>query len=200
MAFHRSIAFGVAFHLMAVLLHANGPESKVRILVLNSSGGPVSETAKVQIKGGGVSKSVNVQGIGFVNLPQGEYMFEYSALSYASGSRCVSVKSANMDVLLGLAMRTPDQLIGEGPIQPWVVSGVVRPRPDGLSVVRLIGLYSGTAVESAIDQQGVFSLEVFPQGKYLLVLVSGGSIVYQRQLAIDINVSKLLNLGTLAPR
>lgn len=200
MAFNRYISFGVAFHLMSVLLHASGPDSKVRILVLNSSGGPVSETAKVQVKGGGVSRSVNVHGIGFVDLPQGEYTFEYSALSYASGSRCVSVKSANMDVLLGLVMRTPDQLIGEGPIQPWVVSGLVRPRPDGLSVVRLIGLYSGTAVESAIDQKGVFSVEVFPQGKYLLVLMAGGSIVYQQEITIDISVSKLLNLGTLAPR
>jgi hypothetical protein len=193
----RIASFGLALQVAASLLHAGSADSKIRILVLNSSGGTVTESVRININGIGVSKTVNVQGIGYAELPPGDYKFEYSARSYASGFRCVSVRSAKMDVLLGLAIRPPEQLIGEGPILPWIVSGVVRPGTDRSTIVKLIALFSGLSVESAADPMGTFSMEVFPQGKYLLVVLTGGRVIYQKELAIDISVPKALDLGRL---
>lgn len=189
--------FGLGVQIVTALLHADSSNSKVRILILNTSGGTVTEPVRVSINGIGVSKTLNVQGIGYAELPLGDYKFEYSAQSYASGSRCVSVHSAKMDILLGLAMLTPDQLIGEGPILPWIVSGVVRAGTERVTIVKLIALYSGLSVESATDPQGAFSVDAFSQGKYLLVVLAGGSVIYQKQLDIDISVPKSLNLGRL---
>jgi hypothetical protein len=202
MTHHRLAWFGVAFQVIAALLHAESPNAKIRILVLDTFGQKISETVRVRVKDGGVDKAVNIHGNGIGlsrSLRETNYTFEYSASSYVKGSRRVSVMGASMDVLLALAMQTTDQLVGEGPINPWVVSGILSPRPDGQVVVKLISLYSGLAVESAIDPQGAFFVELFPQGNYLLVVLAGPMLLYQRQLIIDQGIPRSVNLGTLTP-
>jgi hypothetical protein len=172
--------------------------TKVRILVVSSFGGEVRERVRVDVRGERASKTAYVEARGFIELPPGNYLFQVSAASYERINRSVSIRGPRTDVLLALPIRVPDQLIGEGPLTPWALSGQIEPvLNNSLVLVRIVGLLLDYSTETETDKNGKFSLDVFSQGKYLLMVLSEGKVINERILVVDVSVPKALNLGII---
>jgi hypothetical protein len=172
--------------------------ARVKVIVVNSFGGAVREVANVRIAGLGGSQTVSVRQRAIIHLSPGTYTAECSAASYTKQFRTVMVRDPETLVVFGLAMKAPDQLVGEGPITPWVLSGQLDPAPQNGSVlVNVVGVFTGISSEVEADERGRFSVNVFDQGKYYLFVLADGQIVKQREVNIDISVPKTFKLGTL---
>jgi hypothetical protein len=111
---------------LAISGHSQGPMSRVRMLVVDSFGRGVAERVTVTINGNGISKTIYITEAGFVEVPIGTYSLECRADHFISVRRFVKVQSSAMDVLLGLALKDANQILGEASPSVWTVSGHVR--------------------------------------------------------------------------
>jgi hypothetical protein len=169
--------------------------SKMRILVVDSFGGGVDE-AQVTVSGPGVSRTFVAHGETEIGLPFGKYSFECSApASYETVTRQIVIDTKSKFVLLALPVKSPEQINGEGPILPWVISGSLSPAPkESPALVRILGIFTELAEEAEVDAQGHFQIQIFPAGKYLVLVLSGGQIVHQETLNLDFTLPRALHL------
>jgi hypothetical protein len=173
--------------------------SEIKIIVLDSYGIESKDVATVKVTGNGVAKIVHLSGMrGFVDLPFGTYLFECSSREAVTSARVVEVDGPKLQVVFGLSLLDPGQMIGEGQHLEWAVSGRVEPRSTpGPVIVKLVGIFSSFSREAEADERGRFSLSCDGQGLYLFLAMFKGKIVFQRTLDISLAGPISINLGII---
>jgi len=175
--------------------------AKVKIVVVDSFGSPIKQDVRVHVKNETISRELLLQTRGFVELPFGTYTIQCTATSYRSAVRTITFQRAEEQAVFALAVRTPEQLIGEGPLPAWKVRGKIELMTYSPPVlVRLVGLFSEVSQEAEVDRTGAFSFVVSDQGKYLLLALEGGVVAYERELTVDVTVPDEIELGVLPIR
>ena len=184
---------------------AQTPMSEVKIILVDSFGEPIDGEGTIDVKGEGLSKLVHVHGTrAFVNLPFGYYEFTCRNVSdFITTSRLVSVLRSKTEVLFGLSLKDPGQIIGEGKPVTWMVSGSVKrtgPTRAGLVIAKLSGLFSDSSREAEVGQDGKFSLLCTGIGKYRLLILQNQRIAFQKDLEVNIGDPSVINLGLIVPK
>jgi hypothetical protein len=181
--------FGFVVFLCLVLspwLHSASQVGRVEFVLFTSFGDSVRGKTMVAINGDGFARKLEVVGRGSVELPYGTYVVECSNPSFLKRTRLVSVSSPELEVVFGLALKSPGQVIGEGTPERWAVSGRVETKGKAQGIlIKLTGVLSDFAEETETNADGRFSLGAGEIGKYFLIAIDRGEVIAQRELTID---------------
>jgi hypothetical protein len=172
--------------------------SRVRIILVGSLGGDLHGPAEVTITSGGhFVNALMVKNSVSLTLPFGDYLIDCKAGSLIPSRRSVRVSTPATDIVVGLALKDPGQVIGEGQPFQWSISGKVRSGGSDRIIVKLVGVFLSTSIEKEILPGGTFDISVDEQGKYLLLLTRGSNLVFRKEVQVEIGGPMRIELGLL---
>lgn len=112
--------------------------------------------------------------------------------------RSVKIVRDTTEVVFGLSLADSGQIVGEGQPEVWRVSGRVRQGAKRKPmIVKLVGVVSSFSREAEIGESGRFALDCDGQGRYLLFVVSGQTIIFQKMLDLSLAGPDLIDVGEI---
>jgi hypothetical protein len=114
------------------------------------------------------------------NIPHGIYRLEAFVPGYSAELRYVLINQARATVILGM----PVSPIESVPF-PAIRGHILGSAPPKRSFIRLVGIYSGQVMESAIEPDGTFGFAAVRCCRYLLLLMGDGGTLASKDLTIS---------------
>jgi hypothetical protein len=171
----------VAMIAIGTVLAQEGDVARVRVVVRDTFGSPVSPTRITLSAVGPDNQFVASRGDAtFDQVPYGVYDIAVHLAGFITRVERVRIFQPNAAFQLGL------ELAGNHAYERAELSGAVnaavKGRPD--LWVRLIGFYTSDLVENTVDSRGHFELDGMAHGKYLLILFEKEKVIATK--AVDV--------------
>ena len=131
-----------------------------------------------------------------VELSRGSYRAWCYGGGAASGEEYISIDEATTGFVCALMPSKLGDSLGHFPFE---VRGKITPTPKRgeIIVARLISLYSTIQDTTVVDEDGAFTLKVDPLGPYKLWILRGGERVAERDVKIDFDTDRLIEMGEI---
>jgi hypothetical protein len=114
------------------------------------------------------------------DIPYGTYRIEAVVPGYTPELRYISVNQPRATVVLGM----PVSPIENVPY-PSIRGHIVGDLPLKKSFIRLVGIYNGQLMETAIEPDGTFGFSGVRCCKYLLLIIGDGGIIASKDITIS---------------
>ena len=160
--------------------------AKLEILTLTTLGEPLA-AARLQLSGDGSGpKYTGVSGPDgrayFENVPFGQWDLDVSLAGFNNHRERIRVYQPALTFHLGLVLGHPHVS------QRTEIQGVVSPMKTKSKYemwIRMVPLYSGEFLESAIDSAGRFKLLGMDVGSYVLLVIAEGKVLATRPIEVQ---------------